>query len=102
MRGGSSYVYERQQGSDRLLDTVPFLRSLIFVIVRRIGRLGYSLKPCNRAQRPAILHWNIPGNYSGQSPMIALNAHDARSGDPKIGRTEVANTDKVSRDERVF
>ena len=29
MRGGSSFIYERQQRSDRLVDTVPLLRSLI-------------------------------------------------------------------------
>src|ERR1700722_5589337 len=102
MSSGSRFINERQQGIDRLVDIPPLLGSLIFVIVRRIGRFGYPLKSCDRGNRAAILRRNIPGNDPGQSPMIAFDAHDSSSGDTEISRTKVANTDQVSRNERVF
>lgn len=48
VRGGSSFIYERRQRSERLVDTGPLLRSLKFIIVRRIGRLqkGVRVKAC--------------------------------------------------------
>ena len=33
VRGGSSFIYERRQRSERLVDTGPLLRSLKFIIV---------------------------------------------------------------------
>ena len=49
---GRSLIYKRQQRSDRLVDTVPLLCSLIYVIVRRIDRLGYTLKPMTASSGP--------------------------------------------------
>jgi hypothetical protein len=81
VRGGSSFIYERQQRSDRLVDTVPLLRSLIFVIVRRIGRLGYPLKSGDRGKGAAVLRRNVTTNHPGQRAMVAFDTHDSSSGD---------------------
>jgi hypothetical protein len=40
VRGGSSFIYERQQRSDRLVDTVPLLRSLMMTGTRLVGLLS--------------------------------------------------------------
>ena len=79
VRGGSSFINERQERSDRLIDTVPLLRSFKFVIVRRIRRLGYPLKSRNRGKGAAVLRWNVTTNDPRQRAMVAFDAHDSSS-----------------------
>ena len=80
VRGRSGSIYERQKRGDRLVDTVPLLRSFVFIIVRRISQLGYPLKSRSRGKGAAVLRRNITANDPGQRAMVAFDAHDSSGG----------------------
>ena len=95
-------VDEGQQSRYGLINVSQAKRAFVTIVVRRIDAFSDSLYAGDSFDRTSILGRNSRTNDAGEGSMIALDAHDASSGYPKLRSAEIPHAYQIGRDECVF